>query len=265
MSKLFKITVKENRQIAENHFILTSHPLKKIAKPKPGQFFMLSVGSGINPLLKRPFSLYRWLEGDFQILYRVVGKTTSILKKRKPGDILEIIGPLGRGFPVIKKTRKKKIILVAGGIGIAPIFALAETIKKRSSILFYGAKTKNEVLCIEELKSIGIDPIVSTDDGSMGEKATVIDMLEEYFTRYASRRRSLWDITHHCLYACGPKPMLRSLSFLVKKYKIEGYIALEENMACGFGACLGCIVKTGEGNKRVCKEGPVFSTEEIVW
>lgn len=259
MSKLFKITVKENRQIAENHFILTSHPFKKITKPKPGQFFMLSVGSGIDPLLKRPFSLYRWLEGDFQILYRVVGKTTSILKSRKPGDILEIIGPLGRGFPVIKKTQKKKIILVAGGIGIAPIFALAETIKKRSSILFYGAKTKNEVLCIEELKSIGIDPIVSTDDGSLGQKGVITDLLDEFLTRPSSLP------PHHCLYACGPKPMLRSLSFLVKKYKIEGYIALEENMACGFGACLGCVVKTGEGNKRVCKEGPVFSTEEIVW
>ncbi len=239
---------------------------------------MLSVGSGIDPLLKRPFSLYRWLEGDFQILYRVVGKTTSILKKRKPGDILEIIGPLGRGFPVIKKTQKKKIILVAGGIGIAPLFALAETIKKRSSILFYGAKTKKEVLCIEELKSIGIDPIVSTDDGSLGQKGVIIDLLDEFLACPSSLPPSLFpqvpkgslrntgDLPPRpCLYACGPKPMLRSLSFLVKKYKIEGYIALEENMACGFGACLGCVVKTGEGNKRVCKEGPVFSTEEIVW
>ncbi len=264
MSRLFQASVKENKQLAKNHYLLTLRPLIKIAKPKPGQFFMLSADNSLDPLLKRPFSLFRWLDKDIQILYRVVGKLTNILKDKKPDDILEIIGPLGNGFPVIKG--KALPILIGGGIGSAPLFSLAETIKHKKPIFFIGAKTKKEILYTYALKSIGINPIISTDDGTLGHKGFITDMLKVFLTHHACLPdRQASRITHYCLYACGPKPMLKELTLLSEKFNLKGYIALEENMACGVGACLSCVVNTKNGFKRVCKEGPVFPTEEIIW
>jgi dihydroorotate dehydrogenase electron transfer subunit len=219
---------------------------------------MLSVSRGLDPFLRRPLSIYRQQGQDIQFIYKIVGKGTNILRQKKTGDILEILGPLGNGFPIIKKTRNK-IILVAGGLGIASVFALAETIARRNPLFFYGARTKKEVLCINELKSIGINPIISTDDGSLGQKGMIINILDDFLASHFS------SLTSHLLYACGPKAMLQELSRLVERYKLKGYIALEENMACGFGVCLGCAVKTKYGLKLVCKEGPVFLIDEIMW
>jgi dihydroorotate dehydrogenase electron transfer subunit len=269
LSKLFRASVKENKRLLDDHYLLTLHPLKKIRTPKSGNFFMLSVDKGLDPLLKRPFSVHRIIGNDFQILYRVVGKGTDILSGKKSGGLLEVIGPLGNGFPVSKAANN--IILVAGGLGIAPIFALAESLipptlsfKKRGGkdfkpLFFYGAKTKREVICKDELKSLGFNPIISTDDGTFGKKGNIINVLENFL----SRKRL--PVARYVLYACGPEPMLKSLSNLAKKFKLSGYIALEQNMACGLGTCLGCVVNTMDGYKRVCKEGPVFPIEEIVW
>ncbi len=233
---------------------------------------MLSIDKGFDPLLKRPFSIHRIVDNDFQLLYKVVGKGTYILSKKKPGDILDVIGPLGNGFPVNKT--QNNIILVAGGLGIAPIFALAEKLippipplKKGEfqspplgkPVLFYGARTKKELLCTEDLKSIGISTVISTDDGSFGHKGSITDILKKHLSRYPSL------VTDSVLFACGPKPMLKSLSSLSRKNKIKGYITLEENMACGLGACLGCVINTKNGFKCVCKDGPVFSIDEIIW
>ena len=227
---------------------------------------MLSVDTGLDPLLKRPLSVHRWIDGDLQLLYKTAGKGTNILSEKKPGDTLDVIGPLGNGFPIDKKAGN--VILVAGGLGIAPVVALAETLMpshpplqkvERSLLFFYGARTREEVLRIDKLNSIGIDPIISTDDGTLGRKGNIVSVLKKYLTRYSL------PATRCVLYACGPEPMLKSLSLLAKGYKLKGYIALEQRMACGLGACLGCVVKTVDGYKRVCKEGPVFPIEEIVW
>ncbi len=258
MSKIFKISVKENRKIAENHYILTANPSENITEPLPGQFFMISAGNGMDPLLKRPFSLYRWLGGDFQLMYRVVGRATSILKDKSPGEILDVIGPLGNGFP-FPVIREKVPVLVAGGIGIAPIFALAESLSDYEPVLFYGARTREEIFCANDFKSLGINPVISTDDGTSGKKGTVIDLLNNFLSQNSKSSAS------YLFYACGPKPMLRSLSLVAEKHKVGGYMALEESMACGIGTCLGCVVNTTNGYKRVCKEGPVFPVEEIVW
>lgn len=218
---------------------------------------MLSVEICLDPLLKRPFSIHRWLGHDFQVLYRVVGKATALLKMKKTGDSLEIMGPLGNGFPPAEDKPKK--ILVAGGLGIAALFSLAESIINCNPVLFLGARNKKELLCMNVLRSIGIKPVVTTDDGSLGSKGMITAKVEEYLDRHSSQ------INDHCIYACGPKPMLKRLSVLLKRLGLQGYFALEENMACGLGACLGCVVNTSEGFKRVCKEGPVFSVEDIVW
>jgi dihydroorotate dehydrogenase electron transfer subunit len=186
-----------------------------------------------------------------------VGKLTNILKNKKPHDALEIIGPLGNGFPIIKG--KDKPILIGGGLGSIPLFAFAEKIKNKKPIFFIGARTKKEILHVTGLKSIGINPIISTDDGSLGQKGTVLSVFNKFLTSNFS------VLSSHLLYACGPRTMLRELSLLAEKFKLNGYIALEENMACGIGACLSCVVRTKDGFKRVCKEGPVFPMEEIIW
>lgn len=257
MNRLFRATVIENKQIITNHFLLTLRPLEKIILPKPGNFFMLSVDRGLDPLLKRPFSVHRLSGSDFQILYRIIGKGTGVLSKRKRDDILDVVGPLGNGFPVVRSH--DKMILIAGGLGIAPIFALAEKLKNKNPLLFYGARTKEEVLCIRELKKLGIEYVICTDDGTHGEKGVVTGILHKFLTLHPS------PVTRYSLYACGPEPMLAAVSVLANKFKLEGYVALEQNMACGIGTCLGCVVNTRTGYKRVCKEGPVFPIEEIVW
>ncbi|HDH51048.1 MAG TPA: dihydroorotate dehydrogenase electron transfer subunit [Nitrospirae bacterium] len=225
---------------------------------------MLSVDSGLDPLLKRPFSLHRWLGGDFQLLYETVGKATNILKYKAPGNVLEMIGPLGNGFPA--GPSKTGILLVAGGLGIAPVFALAESVSSRRPLLFLGAKSRKEVLCIEKLRSLGIRPTVTTDDGSLGKKGLITDILIDFLSRQSSTCLPVGKVVNrYRVYACGPKPMLREMSRITKKFRLKGYLALEENMACGVGACLSCVVNTTDGLKRVCKEGPVFPAEEIIW
>jgi dihydroorotate dehydrogenase electron transfer subunit len=266
LSRLFNACVTDNVEVTRDYYLITLSPLKKIQIPDPGNFFMLSIDNGYDPLLKRPFSVHRCMGNNFQILYRVVGKGTSLLSNKKPGDVIEVIGPLGNAFPVRKGI--KNIILVAGGLGIAPIFALAEhlispnpALKKRGAKLqlFYGARTKDELLCKNELASIGIDTIVSTDDGSVGYKGNIVNVLKRHLARHSSL------VTRHSLFACGPEPMLTSLSQLAAKHNLKGFIALEQNMACGLGTCLGCTVLTKAGYKRVCKEGPVFPIGDIVW
>ncbi len=257
MNKLFKATVVENRQLIKNHYLLTLHPSEKIKQPKPGNFFMLSVDSGLDPLLKRPFSVHRWINGNFQVLYRIVGKGTRILGEKKRDDVLEVIGPLGNSFSI--KKSYDTIILIAGGLGVAPVYALAEKISKKNPLLFYGIRTKNEALCLDELASLGIQPFIASDDGSLGKKGNVITLLKNYLSR------NQLPLSHTGFYACGPEPMLKALSEVSGKIGMKGYAALEQNMACGIGTCLGCVVKTRSGYKRVCKEGPVFPLEEIIW
>jgi dihydroorotate dehydrogenase electron transfer subunit len=261
LNRLFKSSVIENRQIKKDHYLLTLHPSEKIKQPEPGNFFMLSVDSGLDPLLKRPFSLHRRIGSDFQVLYRVVGRGTGLLSRKKPGELLDVTGPLGNKFPVTKT--QNKIIFIAGGLGIAPIFSLAEKLKKKKPLLFYGARTKEELLCVDEFRSLGIETVIATDDGSSGRKGNIVNVLKDFLA--SDSVRAIRESPLHCLYACGPKPMLMALSQLAIKYGLKGYMALEQNMACGLGTCLGCVVNTKKGYKRVCKEGPVFKIEEIVW
>jgi len=261
LSRLFKAAVIDNKEVALDHFLLTLHPTEKIKKPRPGTFFMVSVSSGLDPLLKRPISIHRWLGNDFQLLYRVVGKGTSLLSTKRAGEEIEVLGPLGNGFPARKK--ENRTILVAGGLGIAPVFALAEKLYRpapaENPLFFYGARTKKEVLCLDELKSIGIDPIISTDDGTYGKKGNILTVLKRYISRQAL------SADHYEIFACGPEPMLEALSKFAVNKNIPGHISLEQNMACGVGTCIGCVVNTKKGYKRVCKEGPVFKTGEIAW
>jgi dihydroorotate dehydrogenase electron transfer subunit len=153
---------------------------------------------------------------------------------------------------------------VAGGMGVAPLIFLAEklaksqvTSHKSQVIVLIGAKTKGQIICEKEFKELGCEVKIATDDGSRGFKGNITDLFRNLVSSVEYRVSSI--------YACGPRPMLKEISWISKKYKMPAQISLEEHMACGIGACLGCVVNTKEGFKRVCKEGPVFKADEIVW
>jgi dihydroorotate dehydrogenase electron transfer subunit len=256
LSRYFRAKIINNLPLNSTNNLLFIEPLEQVINPEPGQFYMLEVGNSYDPLLKRPFSYFRKTLEGIQFFYTIKGKGTSLMKDFKQGRIIKLIGPLGTGYP--KPEDGYTPLLVVGGTGIASIFPLAETLAKKAHIL-YGARNKDEILILDELKGLTDELIISTDDGSIGEKCTVVDILNDFLTRHLS------SVTHYLLYACGPKPMLEAVSKIAVDKSIKGYVSLEENMACGFGACLGCAVKTINGYKRVCKEGPVFSMEEIIW
>jgi len=218
---------------------------------------MLSVDRSHDPLLKRPLSIHYIKEDSLQFLYRVQGRGTSILSMKKEGDVLELLGPLGNSFPIQKK--RKKIMLAAGGIGIAPIYYLAYTVRRKGPVLFYGARDEHGLVLLKEIEKMNIDLRIATDDGSIGKKGNVVDLITEYL---GNHKVSAGDCVIH---ACGPEPMLRALAALGNEYGIPCYAALESHMACGVGTCLGCVVRTKSGFKRVCKEGPVFNLNDIDW
>ncbi len=217
---------------------------------------MIEVNKGTDPLLKRAFSLFRKTGDGLQILYRVRGKGTGILRNMKEGASLDMLGPLGNFYPLPSEDQTP--LIIAGGIGIASVFSLIERLAGKA-IVFYGARTQDDLLMLNEVREYAHDVIVSTDDGSAGRKGTAAETLRSFLPSYAS------SPTQFCIYACGPHPLLKALSQTTKEFRIRAYVSMEEHMACGIGACLGCVVKTHDGYKRVCKEGPVMTATEIVW
>jgi len=256
LSKYFKAEIEANTPVNSNHNLLSLNARDIPETPVPGQFYMVGTNNSFDPLLKRPFSIFKKESGNLQFLYRVKGKGTKLLNVMKKGDTVNILGPLGNGYPMPGKNSIP--ILIAGGIGVASLFPLAEKLGKKA-YLFYGGRTKDELIMMDELKNIPKELIISTDNGSLGEKGTVIDALSRFLTLNSQL------LTLNLLYACGPTPMLKAVSEFATEKGIKGFISMEENMACGVGACLGCTVKTKKGYKRVCKEGPVFAIEDIVW
>jgi dihydroorotate dehydrogenase electron transfer subunit len=259
LNRYFRAKVLNNTPLKTTTYLLTLQPLEQVHKPFPGQFYMIEAGSSYDPLLKRPFSYLRRTPDGIQFLYTVRGKGTHLMSEFQAGRTVRIVGPLGNGYPNPRKTITP--ILIAGGTGIASIYSLAEEVSGKAYVL-YGARCREDLIMLSEIKRLKQKNIVCvdcTDDGSCGLKGTVVDALEKLLIT------DLANVTAPMLYACGPEPMLRSVSQLALKKGLKGFVSLEENMACGFGACLGCAVSTVKGNKRVCKEGPVFPIGEIEW
>ena len=255
---MFQIKAKllYNKRVRGSYFCGIIDAPKIAKKAGPGQFVNVKISQDADPLLRRPFSIHGVRGSSIKILYEVVGLATGILSEKKAGEYLDIIGPLGEGFSIINSRIS---IIVAGGMGVAPLVFLAEKIKKGKTLVLIGAKTKNQILCKKDFRSLGCEVKISTDDGSKGFQGKVTELLEQILH---ARQYALDSIS---LYACGPRPMLKAISRICGEYHIAAQISLEEHMACGFGACLGCVVNTKEGFQRVCKEGPVFSADQILW
>ncbi|MEW6108309.1 MAG: dihydroorotate dehydrogenase electron transfer subunit [Nitrospirota bacterium] len=256
MSRYFKAKIAENRPLNSNHNLLSLVTPDGTKEPLPGQFFMVEVNKGFDPILKRAFSLFRRTSDGFQILYRIIGKGTSVLRSMKEGTEIDVLGPLGNHFRAPKQNQIP--LIIAGGIGIASVFPLIRKLEGRAYV-FYGARTGKELFMLDELKTISKELVIATDDGSAGEKDTIIGVLNKFL----KNRPSL--IANYSIYSCGPRPMLEKIAGISAVHDIKAYVSLEENMACGIGACLGCVVKTVNGHKRVCREGPVFDIREIEW
>jgi dihydroorotate dehydrogenase electron transfer subunit len=225
----------------------------------PGQFVQARCSEGYAPLLRKPLSIH---EIDKQsetisLLYEVKGQGTKLLTNFKSGDTIDLIGPLGNGFTL---PQKGKSLLVGGGMGIAPLLPLAQKLMEQGHefTTILGFNDKERVCRLKAFQEQG-QVIVATMDGSLGEKGLVTKPLT----------RELETGKYSTVYACGPEGMLKSVTYIAGKFEINCQVSLEAYMACGFGACLGCSCQTetltGLTYSRVCTEGPVFNSKEVVW
>lgn len=245
-------------QLTENSYIFTLESDEIAGKAKPGQFVHIACGRNKSFILRRPISIHNANESNFEILFRVIGDATKSLAEVEVGDYIDVIGPLGNGFEL-----KNNPLIIAGGMGIAPLYFLLQAFLKKDikPTLIHGALNSKELYQREEIAGLGLDYKIATDDGSMGHKGLVTDLLQSRFqTSDLSAGRHGFRLQ---VYSCGPEPMLKAVAKICNENNINCQLSLERYMACGVGACLSCVCETKEGYKRVCKEGPVFKTEEL--
>ncbi|OGP95529.1 MAG: hypothetical protein A2157_09700 [Deltaproteobacteria bacterium RBG_16_47_11] len=264
-----------NKKLSDQYYVMELRCPELTDGVKPGQFLMFRVREGYEPYLRRPFSFYGIKfskdQRTFEILYKVVGLGTRMMTGMKRGEKIDIIAPLGNGFSLPSDIRTA--VIVAGGIGLAPLLFLTEEVNKNrkdkvEAIFLYGGRGKADIIDIDRIKNISSEVRICTEDGSMGSKMLVTELLEGYLKE---KRTGEYDQRSTGIFSCGPKAMLKIVSSIARKYNIPCQVSLESFMACGFGACLGCVVKVLQGKngdiayERVCKEGPVFDSERIVW
>ena len=247
------VTILSNQKINEKYYKLTFASTGLSRNVVPGQFLHMKIDQGKDPYLRRPFSYYRVSGKKIEVLYEVLGYGTQVLCQKKKGDAVKIMGPLGKGFSA--KIGKKGRILVAGGVGVPPLVFLAE--KYPTSYLLIGTKSKAELMPKAELKKVKAKTLYTTEDGSCGVKGRVTLLLEKILMDQ--------DPSRFFIQTCGPKPMMQAVMAIAAKYGVQGEASWDESMACGVGACLGCMVKTKTGLVRACVDGPVmpFSDMEI--
>ncbi|MFA5092392.1 MAG: dihydroorotate dehydrogenase electron transfer subunit [Candidatus Omnitrophota bacterium] len=250
-----KVKIISNKKYQDNywHLVFESSLIAKNALA--GQFVNIKVNTGLEPLLRRPISIHQVEANKIKLFYQILGPGTQILSTRKSGEYLDLIGPLGNGFTYSKtsKTLNSKNILIAGGMGVAPLVFLAKKLQK--PLVLIGARTKKQILCASEFKALGCKVQLATDDGSQGFKGKVTDLLKLILTQDKFSE----------IFSCGPTAMLKAVSAIAQNNKINAQLSLESHMACGIGVCLGCVVSTKSGYQRVCKDGPVFSAQELTW
>jgi len=272
--------------VAFNRPISTAYLHLGLAAPgfpvtfRAGEFVMVRPSWVGDPFLPRAFSIYRISGGGgatgsrgegsppvIEILYKVLGKGTQHLSRMEPSQEVEILGPLGNAFALPGDLTLA--VLVAGGIGVPPIAALAVELARmrnaecgmRNNVeVFLGGKTHEDILCVKDFEEAGASVHVTTEDGSLGTRGLVTDLLRPFL------------ITHHesrfTIYTCGPPGMLAAVARLAEEFAVPCQVSVEANMACGFGACMGCAIEVKADvmtYKLVCKDGPVFASREIKW
>jgi dihydroorotate dehydrogenase electron transfer subunit len=252
-------TVIEKKRLCTDHYLLVLKEEHLSKAVLPGQFINIRINSREELLLRRPFSVARSSpEGSLvEIIYRVVGKGTAAMAGLSPGETVDLLGPLGKGFSLPEQPMD--CLLIGGGVGIAPLWGLAKRLSENRNriIALLGFRSSEFIYGIDLLRDYGAETIVTTDDGSFGLRGFVSDHLGGILKRKIDR-----------VYVCGPPLMLKAVIPKIRREKIRGEVSVEEKMGCGFGVCLSCAVnvrKEGSIEKqRACTEGPVFDLEEIV-
>ncbi len=253
-----KQEILSNEEVAPGIFRMGIAIWKRIQSACPGQFVHIRCSSTFEPLLRRPLSIHEIDSNEVKLLYKVIGSGTKLLSEKKPGEKLDIVGPLGHGFNV--EPSPESVMIVAGGIGAAPVLFLAHFLKAARKQVLIGARTGELILYEEEFKKLGFSVEVTTDDGSYGKKGLVSSLFEEFLKRE----------TPAIVYACGPVALLKEVADTCGNCGIPCQVSIENQMACGVGACLGCVIKTKEKDgstiyRRVCKDGPVFDASIVSW
>lgn len=254
--KLIKV-----QKLKEDIFKFSVEAKEITAQGVAGQFIEIRVSEGIEPFLRRPISIHNIdkEKGILEFIFQVKGKGTTLLSKKKEGDLIDIIGPLGYG--TFKYNSYKNLAIIGGGIGVFPLYELAKCARTEGKQVYtyLGFRNKELVVLENEFKKVSNNLIITTDDGSYSEKGFAIDFI----------KKDIEEEKIDSIYACGPLPMLRAVQKLAIEKGLPCQISLEERMACGLGVCLGCAVKTSKSTKEepqywhVCKAGPVFQAKDV--
>ena len=244
-----------NERLAEGIGLLVLAAPGIASEVMPGQFVHLRITTGLDPLLRRPFSVYRTETGRIEILYQVLGRGTRLISLAQPGDEFDLIGPLGSGWCI--PDRIEHALLVGGGLGAAPLGMLAEELARIGCAVTValGAPTADRIVGGEVLEAASRKFVVTTDDGSVGEAGYVTQASE----------RLLSEGSFDVVYVCGPEVMAHKVAKQAEAAGIDCQVSLERLMAYGVGACLSYVVSTNVGLKRACVDGPVFDAKEVCW
>ena len=251
-----KYKVIANEKLCPQYWRMVFDSSDLVSKVKPGQFVHIRTDAeGLQPFFRRPFSVHR-AQKYVEIFYDVIGPGTRLLSLKKKGDILDVLGPLGNPF-IMPPEGIKQVVMIAGGIGVAPMLILSDVLKKKKYdlVLLFGGRDRGHVYPMQEFKDNGVKIHIATDDGSVGSKGRVSVLFDKIDK----------DPSRTFIYTCGPNPMMKALQVFAAERHLKGQAACEEIMACGLGACLGCSIETKSGFKTVCHDGPAFDLDEIVF
>jgi dihydroorotate dehydrogenase electron transfer subunit len=237
------LKITKNEQLSKDIYLMRLEGDLSDIK-NPGEFVEVKLK---DYYLRRPISVHDFSENHLDLLYKVLGHGTKDMTNLKVNEELEVLIGLGNGFDI---SLSKKPLLIAGGIGIAPMYALAKKFNELGvrPTLIYGVSRESDLVLLDEFSAL-CDLIITSDDGCKGYKGNVVSYLKEH------------EVDFDYYYACGPQVMLKYLAL----YNSNGCVSLEARMGCGFGACMGCSIETTKGPKRVCKEGPVFNASEVIF
>ena len=258
-----------NRRLSSDYNVLALAAPAIAATASPGQFVMIKVGAGRDPLLRRPFSVFEVLRSPngaltgISLLNKRIGVSTGLVYAAQPGERVACLGPLGRPFSIVDQPAAAW--MVAGGVGLAPFAALADALRGRgvASVLFYGARTGAELFYLEFFRDLGVELVLTTEDGSLGERGRIVAPLERRLSAQPAD-------TPVMVYACGPEGMLAATATTAARYGRPCQVSVERIMGCGLGGCYSCVVpmRSDEGRVhyvRSCISGPVLAGDQILW
>lgn len=261
------VPVTASDRLNDTHFRLGFSCGDLAARARPGQFVSLAVAVGNFSMLRRPFSLHNVLpDGTIQVLVKIVGPGTTMIEKLRPGDDVDVLGPLGEGVFDIDPTRPH-VLMVAGGIGVAPFLFLVDDPQRPADVvpeLFFGGRTTSDLPTRDQFAARGVPVTLTTEDGSLGQQGFVTDPWKQRLDALPADRVQVL--------ACGPNPMLKAVAAECAARGVPCQVSLENMMACGVGSCRGCAVRVNEDPDgygipylRVCHEGPVFAADQLAW